>query len=232
MAHQIGRKRTAKYSPRLYHEDEIRGKCRERCLRSIPSRHGPPRALVNGAAGGDQPDLLDPVTADADIPVVKVDGRVAVAGNEPHLGAISAGAICGAFVLPAAAKLGADRGETEARLGTAAGPLPVCHRSQARNRLDRLCACRNFSGCRNRHLERIGQFALTAWVRGRGMAMFAAQEGVFAKTFHIDSWLDHMRQHQRVTNADRVLQDAVHRFDAQGDPAVRHLIAAERNEKS
>jgi hypothetical protein len=33
-----------------------------------------------------------------------------------------------------------------------------------------------------------------------------------------------------VTNADRVLQDAVHRFQADGDPAVRHLIAAERNE--
>jgi hypothetical protein len=52
------------------------------------------------------------------------------------------------------------------------------------------------------------------------MAMFAAQEGVFVKTFCIDSWLDHMRQHQRVTNADRVLQDAVHRFQAEGTPAV------------
>jgi hypothetical protein len=35
-----------------------------------------------------------------------------------------------------------------------------------------------------------------------------------------------------VTNADRILPDAVHRFEPQGDPAVRHLIAAERNEKS
>jgi len=31
---------------------------------------------------------------------------------------------------------------------------------------------------------------------------------------------------------DRILQDVVHRFDAEGDPAVRHLIAAKRNERS
>ena len=37
----------------------------------------------------------------------------------------------------------------------------------------------------------------------------AAREGAFVETFHIDSWLEHMRQHQRITNADRVPQDAV-----------------------
>jgi hypothetical protein len=41
-----------------------------------------------------------------------------------------------------------------------------------------------------------------------------------------------MRQHHRVTNADRVLQDAVHSFHAKGDPTVRHLIAAPRSEKA
>ena len=55
----------------------------------------------------------------------------------------------------------------------------------------------------------------------------AAREGVFVETFCVDSWLDHMRQHQRVTNADRVLQDAVHRFQTEGTPVVRHLIAAQ-----
>ena len=35
---------------------------------------------INGTAGGDRPELLDVVVADADVPVVKVDGRVAVAG--------------------------------------------------------------------------------------------------------------------------------------------------------
>ncbi len=60
----------------------------------------------------------------------------------------------------------------------------------------------------------------------------AAQEGVFVETFHVDSWLEHMRQHHRVTNADRVLQDAVQRFHAGSVPAVRHLIAAQRSDRS
>jgi MFS family permease len=55
----------------------------------------------------------------------------------------------------------------------------------------------------------------------------ASKEGVFVETFCVDSWVDHMRQHQRVTNADRVLQDAVDRFQSEGTPAVRHLIAAQ-----
>jgi hypothetical protein len=59
----------------------------------------------------------------------------------------------------------------------------------------------------------------------------AAQEGAFVETFYVDSWLEHMRQHQRVTNTDRVLQDAVHSFHAKGAPAVRHLIAAQRSQK-
>jgi Transmembrane secretion effector len=46
----------------------------------------------------------------------------------------------------------------------------------------------------------------------------------------LHSWFEHMRQHQRVTNADRVLQDAVHRFNAETDPAVRHLVAARSSE--
>ena len=37
------------------------------------------------AAGGDRPELLDAVAADADVPVVEVDGRVAMAGDQPDL---------------------------------------------------------------------------------------------------------------------------------------------------
>ena len=36
------------------------------------------------------------------------------------------------------------------------------------------------------------------------------------ETFLVESWLEHLRQHERVTNADRVLQDAVHRFHTEG----------------
>jgi MFS family permease/quinol monooxygenase YgiN len=54
----------------------------------------------------------------------------------------------------------------------------------------------------------------------------AAEEGRFLETFFVESWLEHLRQHKRVTKADRVLQERMHRF-VRGKPKVTHLIAAE-----
>ena len=47
------------------------------------------------------------------------------------------------------------------------------------------------------------------------------------ETFMLESWLDHLRQHERVTEADRRLQAEVHALH-RGDtpPKVTHLIAA------
>jgi len=56
-----------------------------------------------------------------------------------------------------------------------------------------------------------------------------AQDGRFIETFLTDSWLEHLRQHERVTNADRVLQTQVQRFQLEGEPKVTHMIAAENN---
>ena len=54
----------------------------------------------------------------------------------------------------------------------------------------------------------------------------ATEKGRFLETFMVASWLEHLRQHQRVTNADRVVQDAMREFDAAAEPKVTHLIAA------
>jgi MFS family permease len=53
----------------------------------------------------------------------------------------------------------------------------------------------------------------------------AAEEGRIVETFMVESWLEHLRQHERVTNADRVLEEHVQRFQTQGAPKVTHLIA-------
>lgn len=46
------------------------------------------------------------------------------------------------------------------------------------------------------------------------------------ETFIVDSWLDHMRQHDRFTNADRVLQQDVWELHTgKSPPLVRHWIA-------
>ena len=42
----------------------------------------------------------------------------------------------------------------------------------------------------------------------------------------LESWLDHLRQHERVTHADREQQELVNRFQIEGAPKVTHLIAS------
>src|SRR5262249_59222314 len=55
----------------------------------------------------------------------------------------------------------------------------------------------------------------------------AAQEGRILETFLIESWMEHLRQHERVIKADRLLQEELRRFDQSGNPKVTHFIAAD-----
>ncbi|XXF80132.1 MFS transporter [Myxococcaceae bacterium GXIMD 01537] len=58
-----------------------------------------------------------------------------------------------------------------------------------------------------------------------GVMEDAAQPGRFLEYFVVDSWLEHLRQHERVTHEEQRLQDtirALHR-DAQ-PPSVRHFV--------
>jgi hypothetical protein len=50
------------------------------------------------------------------------------------------------------------------------------------------------------------------------------------ETFLVESWLEHLRQHERVTTADRALQDLVNQFQTAGSkPKITHLIARQRD---
>ena len=51
-----------------------------------------------------------------------------------------------------------------------------------------------------------------------------AQEGRFVETFLTDSWLEHLRAHERVTKADRLLEQIVWRFQLDGEPKTTHLV--------
>lgn len=52
-----------------------------------------------------------------------------------------------------------------------------------------------------------------------------AEEGKIVETFLTDSWLEHLRQHARITRADRLLEQAVQQFQNQDGPKTTHLIA-------
>ena len=55
----------------------------------------------------------------------------------------------------------------------------------------------------------------------------AAEEGRMVEIFLVESWIEHLRQHERVTNADRLVQDTVDGFHMHGTPKVTHLIAVD-----
>jgi MFS family permease len=56
-----------------------------------------------------------------------------------------------------------------------------------------------------------------------------ADDGRFIETFLTDSWLEHLRLHQRVTKADRISEQAVRRFQIGDGPKTAHLIGAQRD---
>ncbi len=103
-------------------------------------------------------------------------------------------------------EIDADRGPTL---------VTVEYRIDSRNRQEFLAALERFAHERRRD----GAYA---W----GVFEDAAEEGRFLETFLVESWLEHLRQHERVTHADRLLQNAVHRFHLEGIPKVTHFIAA------
>lgn len=58
-----------------------------------------------------------------------------------------------------------------------------------------------------------------------GVFQDTAHAGRFVETFLVDSWLEHLRQHERFTRADQALEDLVRSF-TQEEPRVTHYIAA------
>jgi MFS family permease len=102
-----------------------------------------------------------------------------------------------------------------------AGPVMVTveYRIDIKHRHDFIVAIDRMSAERRRD----GAYA---W----GVFEDAAEPGRFVETFLVESWLEHLRQHARVTQADRVLEDRVEALLLQ--PAkVTHLITAEMSGK-
>jgi MFS family permease len=52
-------------------------------------------------------------------------------------------------------------------------------------------------------------------------------KGRYVESFVVESWMEHLRQHERVTVSDRAVEERIRLFHVAGTPpAVTHLIAA------
>ena len=74
-------------------------------------------------------------------------------------------------------------------------------------------------------LRRLGNVRRRDGAYRWGIFEDTAHAGRFVETFLVDSWLEHLRQHERVTHADRALQDRIRRL-AREEPRITHYIAA------
>jgi len=51
--------------------------------------------------------------------------------------------------------------------------------------------------------------------------------GRYVESFVVESWMEHLRQHERVTASDRAVEERIRRLHVAGTPpAVTHLISA------
>ena len=79
-------------------------------------------------------------------------------------------------------------------------------------------------------MDRLGYERRRNGAYGWGVFEDSASEGRMVETFLVESWLEHLRQRERVTQSGRVLQDNVDRFQAEGiKPKVTHFIGRERD---
>jgi MFS family permease len=60
-----------------------------------------------------------------------------------------------------------------------------------------------------------------------GLFEDVSDRGRFEETFLVESWLEHLHQHERVTMADQVLQDRIQQLLTE-PPRVTHLIAPQQ----
>ncbi len=58
-------------------------------------------------------------------------------------------------------------------------------------------------------------------------ARIPGQNGRYVESFVVESWFEHLRQHERATVGDRTVHERIRRFHIAGAwPSVTHLIAA------
>jgi quinol monooxygenase YgiN len=66
-----------------------------------------------------------------------------------------------------------------------------------------------------------------------GLFRDPAVPGRFLESFVVESWAEHLRQHERATMADREVEEGAKRFLADSEqPIIAHLVAARLPEES
>lgn len=74
-------------------------------------------------------------------------------------------------------------------------------------------------------MPRYGRIRRRDGAKRWGIYRDVEKAGHYLETFIVASWAEHLRQHERLTGADREVEERVYRY-VRGEPTVRHLVAA------
>jgi MFS family permease len=107
---------------------------------------------------------------------------------------------------PAPALTGSIEGDAGPVLVTVEYEVPPGNRDPFLEALERLSAERRRDGA-------------YAW----GVFEDTSRRGRFVETFLVESWLEHLRQHERVTKADHATEERVHSF-LSSEPTTTHFV--------
>jgi hypothetical protein len=76
-------------------------------------------------------------------------------------------------------------------------------------------------------MRKVGRVRRRTGARRWGLWRDPADPSRFLETFLVESWEEHLRQHQRVTATDRRLEDEARELaDVVGEPAATHYVSA------
>ncbi len=73
-------------------------------------------------------------------------------------------------------------------------------------------------------IQRVGSERVRDGAYTWGVFEDVAESNVFIETFYSECWLEHMRQHERVTNADKLIEEGI-RGGLTGPPRITHFVA-------
>ena len=77
-----------------------------------------------------------------------------------------------------------------------------------------------------RVMDRLGRSRRRSGATRWGVFHDAADPARYLETFIVDSWVEHLRQHERVSVAEKELQERVHSFlVSDAPPVISHFIA-------
>jgi hypothetical protein len=143
--------------------------------------------------------------------------------------ALSAAAVCAALAALATSRIDLKGKDPKDLMPSAHWPQPVVAEELEHDRGPVMVTV-EYQVALDRRIAFVEAMQALGQIRRRDGAIFwnvfedAARPGRYLETFFSESWLEHLREHERVSFDDRRVQERIRAFHLGGDPIVCHYV--------